>query len=277
MTRIAHLTDLHLLERAPGDRDARDRLRLSFLTLGRPIDAELHRVRFAAALRKARAARAEHLVISGDLTEDGAPAQFEVLAEVLAESRWSPDEVTLVPGNHDAYQLADAWSRALEGPLAPYRRTSAPGTVVEIEGATIVAVATTIDQHWIRAAGRVGEDQRATLGDVLALEERRGRAAVVAMHHPPMPWGLRLGFIEGLLDVDKVTPILRARRNAHVLCGHIHRSGDHRLRPEDDARIFVADAVVDHPSPLRLYEACAGRLRPIDDALQAALGSPAFT
>jgi 3',5'-cyclic-AMP phosphodiesterase len=275
MTRIAHLSDLHLLESQHGARGAADRLRLSILTLGRALDAELHRRRFASALRRARAARADHLVLSGDVTEDGVPAQFEVLAEVLAESQWSPDEVTIVPGNHDAYAAEDAWALALAGPLAPFRRTSTSGVATELPGATIVAISTTMDQHWIRAAGRVGDEQRAMLERVLSAEQRRGRAVAVAMHHPPMPWGLRLGFLEGLLDVDKVAPIFRARRNGHVLCGHIHRAGDQRFA-DGEPRIFVANAVVDHHMPLRLYEAHGGRLWAIDEQLPTPLAGPTY-
>lgn len=107
--------------------------------------------------------------------------------------------------------------------MAPFRRTSTRGAVTELPGATIVAIATTIDQHWIRAAGRHGEEQR-----------------------------------------------------AHVLCGHIHRGGDHHIGDEAEARIFVADAVVDHPSPLRLYEAHGGRLWAVDDRSRTPLVATAY-
>lgn len=274
MTRIAHLTDLHLLETGHASRAMHEKMRLSFLTLGRAINAELHRRRFEKALEDAWAARADHLVISGDLTEDGQPEQFEILAEVLAESRWSPDDVTIVPGNHDAYVDVDAFDRALDGPLAAYRRTSTPGTVTELRGATVVALSTTIDQHWLRAAGRVGEGQRALLERVLSRESRQGRAVAIAMHHPPMPWGLQLRWIEGLLDVDDVSTLLGRHANAHVLCGHIHKGGDHFVRSGEDPQIFVANAVVDHPSPLRLYEAIGDRLYVVDN--DAAITSDPF-
>lgn len=278
MTRIAHLTDLHLLESSHARRRARERFRLSVLTMGRSIDADEHRRRFVFALREARSSRADHLVISGDLTEDGLDAQFDVLAEVLADSAWSPDEVTIVPGNHDGYDRPDAWERALEGPLRAYRRTSAPGAATELNGATIVATSTLIDQHWLRAAGRIGEEQCARMRDVLATESKRGRAVVFPMHHPPVPWGLRLNFLEGLLDVERVTSILRAHDNGHVLSGHTHRGGDHSLGDDRVARVFIANAVVDHDAPLRLYEACAGRLFAIDERVSTpdALGTLAL-
>jgi len=274
MTRIAQLTDLHLLESHHPRRRGRERFRLSVLTMGRTIDADHHRRRFVFALREARAARADHLVLSGDLTEDGVDAQFEVLAEVLADSEWSPDEVTIVPGNHDGYDRPDAWSRALEGPLASYRRTSAAGAVTELRGATILATSTLMEQHWLRAAGRIGEAQRARMTDVLAHERRRGRAVVLPMHHPPVSSGLN--FLDGLLDVDRVTTTLRAHDNAFVLSGHTHRGGDHTLGDELEARVFIANAVVDHDAPLRLYEAVGGRLFAVDERVSTPDAIAAF-
>src|SRR5690348_1512783 len=114
MTRIAHLSDLHLLEDDLAARSLKERLRLSFLTFGRSIDAIARRARVARALQNAWEAEADHLVITGDVTEDGIESQFLVLADVLRESDWPAHRVTLVPGNHDAYAEEDAWSRAFD-------------------------------------------------------------------------------------------------------------------------------------------------------------------
>src|SRR4051794_830443 len=116
MATIAQLTDLHLLEDHHADRPFGPRARLSCLSFGRRLDAAERRERVETALAEARASSADHLLITGDLTEDGAPAQFEVLAEVLADSRISPERITLVPGNHDAYTNGTAYAEALEGP-----------------------------------------------------------------------------------------------------------------------------------------------------------------
>src|SRR5687768_5469477 len=124
MARIAHLTDLHLLEDDHRDRRGAGRLRLAYLSLARPLDAAARRLRAARALTEVRRSGADHLVITGDLTEDGVDAQFQVLADILAESRIPPSQTTLVPGNHDAYTDEGAWARALAGPLRAYAETS---------------------------------------------------------------------------------------------------------------------------------------------------------
>ena len=84
MARIAHVTDLHLLEDDHRWRTAAERVRLSFLSFGRSLDAAWRRKAAARALRRALSFRPDHIVITGDLTEDGAPQQFEVLAAVLS-------------------------------------------------------------------------------------------------------------------------------------------------------------------------------------------------
>jgi len=88
----------------------------------------------------------------------------------------------------------------------------------------------------------------------------RGRAAFVHAG------SLQLRWVEGLLDVDKVSMLLGRHPNAHVLCGHIHRGGDHYFSRADEPQIFVANAVVDHESPLRLYEAIGDRLYTVEEA-----------
>src|SRR4051794_40675733 len=112
MATIAQLSDLHLVEDDYEERPLSTRARLSCLSLGRPLEPFERRQRALRALAEVRASGADHLVITGDLTEDGAPAQFEVLAEVLADSHFPAERITLVPGNHDAYDAPDNYAVA---------------------------------------------------------------------------------------------------------------------------------------------------------------------
>src|ERR1043166_2919751 len=120
MATIAQLTDLHLLEDDYAQRPFGPRARLSYLSFGRKLDPIERRERVATSLAEVRAKGADHLVITGDLTEDGDMAQFELLAELLAESRIPPERITLLPGNHAAYTEEGAYDAALAGPLKAY-------------------------------------------------------------------------------------------------------------------------------------------------------------
>jgi 3',5'-cyclic-AMP phosphodiesterase len=99
MTRIVHLSDAHVLDPRPSR--TRSGWRVRFLSFGRPLDAVGRQRKLRRALRTAKQVGAHHVVVSGDLTEIGAPGEFEALAETLLDSRISPDRITLVPGNHD--------------------------------------------------------------------------------------------------------------------------------------------------------------------------------
>src|SRR5688572_2232868 len=102
MLDLAHVTDLHLVEKDHEKRRGTDWQRLQYLSAGRSIDFATRRHKALSALRSA-GRNAAHVVLTGDLTEDGMPAQYELLAELLSDADLDPHRVTIVPGNHDRY------------------------------------------------------------------------------------------------------------------------------------------------------------------------------
>jgi CheY-like chemotaxis protein len=148
------------LEPDVGRRGIRQRVRLGYLSLFRPLDAEGRVRRALGALAGACEKGFDHLVISGDLTEDGTGQQFDEVARVLFESRIDPSKVTLVPGNHDAYDDPREFARALEGPLRPFASTSggAPGQVVDLGDVILLPVSTAIHQHWAWSSGHIDRE-----------------------------------------------------------------------------------------------------------------------
>lgn len=268
MTTIAHLSDLHLIEDNHGRRSSAHRFRLAYLSLARPLDAARRRLAAARALDKAWNSGADHLVITGDLTEDGMDVQFEVLAEVLSESRWPASRVTLVPGNHDAYHDGESFVRALSGPLRAYRDTSVEGAITALAGALLIAVSTSFHQSFTRSAGAVEKGGLDAIDQAAGEADRRGLALVVAQHHPPRGYAIApVQWIDGLRGHAELRSLLLRHDNAHVLHGHTHTAADRPVRSGAAARIFSTEAVVDSESPLRLYRVEHGRLRPFEEAL----------
>jgi 3',5'-cyclic AMP phosphodiesterase CpdA len=266
MTVIAHITDVHLVEPEHAARTGTDRARLSYLSFGRPINYEDRMQRFARALEGAWGSGADHVLITGDLTEDGTDEQFEVLALVLGESRLRPEQVTLIPGNHDAYVDATAWQRALEGPLSPYARTSAKCSVLEFREATILPVSTAFHQSWLRSAGQVAADEIEWVARVAADPCFSRRPLVVAQHHPPLGCPVPvLQWVDGLQNHASMRSLLGSTDHMFVVHGHTHRRTDRRLGGKGPMRIFGAEAVVESKAPLRLYEACPTGLVPVAD------------
>lgn len=257
--RIAHLSDVHIL--APrGTRDtAAIELTTRFVSFGRSLDPEPRIRNLVASLRAARAAGATHYVLSGDLTEVGTPAQFEAFAEALHHAEVPRDRVVLVPGNHDAYTRADAWSRALEGPLAPFRALAADqhGKVIDHDSVVFLPLDVACHQKITRSAGELSHEAADALERRLCDLSGRGRAIVIVLHHHPFEHASRAWqWVDGLRGSARLMKVVERLDDVHVLHGHLHRSVN-RMVADGRVRIFGTTATVEDrkDAPIvRLYD-----------------------
>jgi Icc protein len=264
-TRIAHLSDAHVLDPRPSRTRPGWSMRTRFLSIGRPLDAVGRQRKLRRAIDGAKRVGAHHLVISGDLTEIGAPGEYETMAEVLHDSGLPPERITLVPGNHDLYSAADGWRWALAGPLAAFAPTSAeaPGKIVDIGAAAIMPIDATFHQPVTRSAGLMAQG-------TLEIVERRaadaalaGRPLIVVQHHPPFERSTSaLHWLDGLVGAARMMHVLETFRNLFVLHGHLHHIIDRALGCGIH-RILGATAVVDDrdASRVRVYDIYDGQLR----------------
>jgi 3',5'-cyclic AMP phosphodiesterase CpdA len=256
MIRIAHVSDAHVLDLRPGASHGID---VRFLSFGRRLDAQSRAKKLVAAVRRG-AACADHVVVTGDLTESGSDAQFEALAEALAD--FPPEKLTLVPGNHDAYSDGGAWLKALGGPLRRFAPTAAmePGRVLDLGSAFLFPMDVSFPQPLARAAGMLTESAARALDRRLDDATIAKKPQVVVQHHPPFPRITRAwDWVDGLRGGDRMLAMMTRRPSMYVLHGHLHEAKDHA------PRIFGAPAVVedDEDRPrVRLYEACERGLVP---------------
>jgi 3',5'-cyclic AMP phosphodiesterase CpdA len=262
--RIAHLSDVHMLDARPSRARSGYSMGHHFLSFGRPLDAELRKRKLAHALSASQRVGADHIVISGDLTEIGTPGEFETLAEVLHDSGIPADRMTLVPGNHDLYTSAEAWKWALQGPLAAFKETSAdrPGRVVEAAGVRLLPVDVARHQPVTRSAGWIGDQELETIQRHGADRGLSDRPLVVVQHHPPFVRTTKaLHWIDGLVGAKHLMSLLETFRHLFVLHGHLH-SAVNRALGCGVARILGATAVVDdrESSRVRLYDVRDGQL-----------------
>lgn len=267
--RVAHLSDLHLLERRPARRGSWLDLRTRFLSFGRRLDPEDRVLKLQRALGAAYRAGADHVVISGDLTEIGSPEQFERVAEVLHDGPFAPSRVTLVPGNHDVYTSPDGWRRAIAGPLRAFAPTSARpgGDVVEAAGVTLLPVDVTVHQPVTMAAGELAHGDADRLGRFLADRRFRDRPVVLVQHHPPLPHRFGLWqWIDGLRGWPRLVRMLERHPELQVLHGHLHEVVN-KVLGHARVRVFGAPAVVEEKGGaprIRIYEARDGMLSSLE-------------
>jgi Icc protein len=163
----------------------------------------------------------ECVVITGDLTERGLPAEYEVLRELLAPVA---QPVYLIPGNHDdRAALRSAFAGAAGGPGVTCGPPADPGAFVQYAfdlGPVRVVLHDSTDPS--RGGGAACGGRLAALDALLS--QRPDAPTVVAMHHPPFL--TRVPLIdamkyEGLADLAAV--IQRHPQIARVICGHVHR------------------------------------------------------
>lgn len=265
--RIAHISDLHLLEPRVSLRSALERARLFYLSALRPLSAAGRIRRFRGALESASQGGFDHLVITGDLTEDGKLGQFEEVARVLCESRIAPEKVTLIPGNHDAYEDRDAWKRALLGPLRPFATSSGGGIgkVVDLGAVALFPVSTSVHQHWSSSWGRIAQAELEALDRRAADPHFSQKALIVAQHHAPHPHKFApMQWLDGLRENARLLTLLARRATLQVLHGHMHFSITRMLGNDGALRVFGAPAVVESERPeVRYYETRGGMIVPI--------------
>ncbi len=165
------------------------------------------------------------LVLLGDLTHHGTPAEYAVLARIL-------DQVTvpIMPmiGNHDRRdaflnQFPDA-PQSASGHVQQWRDIGDHRVI------TLDSLDSRLDVDG-RHAGLLCAQRLAFLDD--ALTSRAGRHAIVCIHHPPFKTGV-IGMDRiNLRNGSEVLELLAAHGNLHLICGHLHQtiSGNSRGVP----------------------------------------------
>jgi 3',5'-cyclic AMP phosphodiesterase CpdA len=159
------------------------------------------------------------VLLTGDLVDSGAPAEYATLRELLARL---PMPCYLMPGNHD-----DRDNLRAAFPDHGYLHQWAPFVQYAIDRwpVRIVALDTVIPGE---SGGRLCPERLAWLER--ALEASRDRPVVVALHHPP--FRTFIGHMDdiGLDGGEALAAIVRRHPNVErVLCGHLHRAIETRF------------------------------------------------
>jgi 3',5'-cyclic AMP phosphodiesterase CpdA len=189
---LAHLSDPHLgpLPR-PSLRELASKRFLGYVNWRRSRGA-VHRTQALDAITDdLRRERADHVAVTGDLVNIALPSEFE-RSRTWLESLGPPADVSLVPGNHDAYVRAAAvhrdrhWAPYMEGDPFPGRAAAAAFPYVRRRaGVALVGLSTAVVTPAFMATGRLGGPQIERAGETLAELDAAGLFRVVMIHHPP--------------------------------------------------------------------------------------------
>lgn len=230
---FAHLSDPHLTSlHAVRWQELLNKRLFGYLSWRRRRRAEHRTEVLDALLADLRSMRPEHVVVTGDLTHIGLPDEFRQ-ARAWLERLGDSADVTVIPGNHDAYAPAP-W-RSTFAQWDSYMRSDAPFAATTIatrddmfpslrirDGVAFIGLSSSCATAPFLATGSLGRRQIARLEELLQDTARQGLFRTVLLHHPPRvedeKWRKRL------TDGRALCRVLERAGAELLLHGHGHRA-----------------------------------------------------
>jgi 3',5'-cyclic AMP phosphodiesterase CpdA len=225
---LAHLSDPHLppqpAARLPAVRlaDLLGKRGLGYLNWTRNRHRYQRRDVVDKLVSDLRAQSPGHIAITGDLVNLALEAEFAP-ARAWLESVGTSEEVTVVPGNHDAYvratqhRVAEAWGSYLTSDAAPDHGATFP--LLRRRGPlALIGVSSAMPTPPLMATGWLGRSQRDALERILAGLAAEQAFRVLLIHHP-----LRSDSrAKRLTDSAELLVLLKQYGVELVLHGHDH-------------------------------------------------------
>lgn len=193
MFRLAHISDIHLAPLPLVRRRELASKRITGYLNWQRNRARHHRKDTTSRLVADMLARdPDYLAVTGDLINLGLEAEMEA-ARAWLESLGSPQQISVVCGNHDAY-VPGAFPKALAH-WQPWVTDDTGRRIDDNEdfpvlrrrdGVSIISCNSARATMPFMATGYFRAPQARALGSILAEEGRHGRCRVVLIHHPPV-------------------------------------------------------------------------------------------
>lgn len=237
MFRLAHISDPHLAGwKSPGPGSLLSKRFVGYLSWRmRRVGVHLTPIldRTVAAMK---AASPDHIVVTGDIVNIALPDEFARATRWL-ETIGSPHDVTVIPGNHDAYievpwsDTIGQWARYMgdDGQLCD-RPDSFPFVRVR-DGVALVGLSSACPMPIVSAGGKLGTAQLDRLRTRLAELGQQGLFRILLIHHPP--FGDPRHRRKELVDATDLQAVVAQSGVELVLHGHTHISSLNRIAVPD--------------------------------------------
>jgi len=180
----------------------------------------------------------DHLAVTGDLVNLGLPDEYGLALRFL-ESLGPGENVSMVPGNHDAYVRGtallhiDLWKNYITGDGMDAKRhvgASAFPFLRRRGDVAIIGLSTAIPTAPLLATGRLGKPQLAEFARILRETKAEGCFRTVLIHHPPVG---RHSPHEVLTDAAAFREVVAREGAELVLHGHKHKAMLHHIAGPD--------------------------------------------
>jgi 3',5'-cyclic AMP phosphodiesterase CpdA len=167
----------------------------------------------------------EHIAVLGDLVNICLPDEFPRAAALLARLG-TPHDVTLVPGNHDAYVRSEArtylksWGSYVQGDEPPASEAERFPFVRRRGPIALIGLCTGHPTLPFLATGTLGKAQLDRLAALLPAIESEGLFRIVLIHHPPAGTRARHKI---LTDAAAFRAVIAKHGAELILHGHDHK------------------------------------------------------
>ena len=240
MFKLAYLTDPHLAPLPePSCRELASKRLLGYLNW-RLFRNKIHdRSVLEALVDDIHGQSPNHIAVGGDIANLSLAREFSQGLQWL-QTLGSPEQVSLVPGNHDAY-VSLSWDKGM-GLWRDYMSSDADGTPgpgqnktfpwVRVRGPiALTGLSSAVPKPPGFASGEVGEAQLDALRSILRRLKRADKFRVVMVHHPPLV--AMSDPRRGLDDAELLQETLRVEGAELILFGHRHFHSVDELIAED--------------------------------------------
>lgn len=227
MFRLAHVSDVHLGPLPDVTyRDLASKRMVGYVNWQRNRRHILHDGVLGHIVADIKAVGVDHLAVTGDLVNLALDAEIE-LARLWLETLGTPHDVSVVPGNHDAYvpgafdKVCRSWGAwmAGDGAHAPTDRHAFP--YLRVRGnVALIGVSSARATAPFMANGFFRDDQSHRLGALLDKAGRKGLFRVVMIHHPPVRGAVPQH--KRLFGIGNFQKTVAAHGADLVLHGHSH-------------------------------------------------------
>lgn len=240
MFRLAHLSDVHLGPLPEvAYRDLMSKRMTGYINWRRNRSADLHEGVIDTIVADMKRARPDHVAVTGDLMNLALSGEI-ALARLWLEALGAPEDVSVVPGNHDAYvrgalaSACAAWSGWMTGDGAteaarpggfPYLRVRGPVALIGASSARATAP--------FMASGFFGETQARRLSHLLDETRENGLFRVVMIHHPPVRGAAAAH--KRLFGIGRFQRVIHRHGAELILHGHTHLPTTYRIDGRDGA------------------------------------------
>jgi 3',5'-cyclic AMP phosphodiesterase CpdA len=232
MLRIAHVSDLHLV--SPLGVECRRIIfnkRVTGLTKLLLHRARMYNAQYLAAVLETAAAQADHVVVTGDLTNLSLDSEY-VLARQMLDALADKVDVTVIPGNHDLYVQDVVRRERFSVHFERFMRSDLPEHAVRVPAGlfpfvqlrrpvALIGLSSAVPRPPFVSAGYVGRAQIAALRAILEDPQVNPLTPVILVHHDPLDSRFRFEQVRsGLIDASRLRATLSSLGRGMILFGH---------------------------------------------------------